>query len=376
MAVADTISSMKEHLSDAYDKIEEKGVDITENKNLANLPSVIDKIETDDWKPQSDWWDIKKIVEEDEEDYSTKIIVLFDESNKNFVYDKNNFQNLGIAKIKLSDGQILKDYGIYTVKNEGLKECSKGYQTFYAIFYLWNMYTDFKGGGSLMNFFPNSRYIYIKGLETIYWAISFSGSLLEAIESDKKIAIEDWDNFNLDFYSSTLRKIPNLVYTRHYKQTPNIVNFSNMPFLPYEEIKNKLTKNFEYISGTMPEISNAFYGETIDFENDFGIDTSLFTKTNNLIGPYAIKKLDLTNVTSFNGNINVCEIYDISNIKISNSYFKYSPLSHDTLIRILNALYDYSDSPDTYTLTLGSTNLEKLTDYEKSIATEKGWTLA
>jgi hypothetical protein len=68
MAVADTISSMKEHLSDAYDKIEEKGVDITENKNLANLPSVIDKIETDDWKPQSDWWDIKKIVEEDEED--------------------------------------------------------------------------------------------------------------------------------------------------------------------------------------------------------------------------------------------------------------------------------------------------------------------
>ena len=51
-------------------------------------------------------------------------------------------------------------------------------------------------------------------------------------------------------------------------------------------------------------------------------------------------------------------------------------LSHDSLMSFINALYDYKGSGKTYTLTLGSTNLAKLTDAEKAVATEKGWTLA
>lgn len=53
-----------------------------------------------------------------------------------------------------------------------------------------------------------------------------------------------------------------------------------------------------------------------------------------------------------------------------------SRLSHDSLMSIINALKDYSGSGTTYTLTLGATNLAKLTDAEKAIATQKGWTLA
>jgi hypothetical protein len=45
-------------------------------------------------------------------------------------------------------------------------------------------------------------------------------------------------------------------------------------------------------------------------------------------------------------------------------------------MNVINILKDYSGSGTTYTLTLGSTNLAKLTDAEKAIATEKGWTLA
>ncbi|MBQ6998258.1 MAG: hypothetical protein IJN62_00520 [Clostridia bacterium] len=53
-------------------------------------------------------------------------------------------------------------------------------------------------------------------------------------------------------------------------------------------------------------------------------------------------------------------------------------LNHDTIMRVINALYDYvaEGSTTTYTLTLGSTNLAKLTDEEKAIATQRGWTLA
>lgn len=48
-------------------------------------------------------------------------------------------------------------------------------------------------------------------------------------------------------------------------------------------------------------------------------------------------------------------------------------LTHECLLHILGQLEETST---TLTLTLGATNLAKLTDAEKAIATEKGWTLA
>ena len=51
-------------------------------------------------------------------------------------------------------------------------------------------------------------------------------------------------------------------------------------------------------------------------------------------------------------------------------------LTHDSLMSFINALVDYSGSGKTYTMTMGTTNLAKLTDGEKAIATQKGWTLA
>lgn len=48
-------------------------------------------------------------------------------------------------------------------------------------------------------------------------------------------------------------------------------------------------------------------------------------------------------------------------------------LTHESLINIINAIPTVTS---TKKLTLGSTNLAKLTDEEKTIATDKGWTLA
>ena len=58
------------------------------------------------------------------------------------------------------------------------------------------------------------------------------------------------------------------------------------------------------------------------------------------------------------------------------SYCEY--LTHDSLMSIINCLKDYSDYTGTtnWVCTLGATNLAKLTDAEKAIATENGWTLA
>jgi hypothetical protein len=49
-------------------------------------------------------------------------------------------------------------------------------------------------------------------------------------------------------------------------------------------------------------------------------------------------------------------------------------LTHDSLMSIINCLEAKAEG--TWTVTLGATNLAKLTDAEKAIATQKGWTLA
>lgn len=54
----------------------------------------------------------------------------------------------------------------------------------------------------------------------------------------------------------------------------------------------------------------------------------------------------------------------------------WSPLTHESLTSIINALKDFTGTGETRTVTLGSTNLAKLTDTEKAIAEAKGWTLA
>ncbi len=56
--------------------------------------------------------------------------------------------------------------------------------------------------------------------------------------------------------------------------------------------------------------------------------------------------------------------------------FSYSPLlSRDSLNNIIGTLKDISQTGENYTLILGNVNLNKLTDEEKAIATNKGWNL-
>jgi len=50
-------------------------------------------------------------------------------------------------------------------------------------------------------------------------------------------------------------------------------------------------------------------------------------------------------------------------------------LDKESLLSIINVMQDKSSVGGTWTVTLGSENLAKLTDAEKAIATQKGWTL-
>jgi len=93
-----------------------------------------------------------------------------------------------------------------------------------------------------------------------------------------------------------------------------------------------------------------------------------------------IKYVDFINVsTSSNFNCfsscnNLIEIEEIYNINTLLNFNTNTLLNHSTLLRILNALVDLTGQ-EAKTLTLGTTNLAKLTDEEKAIATNKNWIL-
>lgn len=76
----------------------------------------------------------------------------------------------------------------------------------------------------------------------------------------------------------------------------------------------------------------------------------------------------------FNSSPAIEEIYVTGTIAQNGFNVQWSNnLTHDSLMSIINALKTFTDG-GTHTITLGSTNLAKLTDEEKQIITNKGWT--
>ena len=84
-----------------------------------------------------------------------------------------------------------------------------------------------------------------------------------------------------------------------------------------------------------------------------------------------------TKVTSFINQNYLEEFYVEGEIAISGlSLSSCKKLTHDSLMSIINALADKTGASGTWKVTLGSTNLAKLTADEIAIAEGKGWTLA
>lgn len=93
-----------------------------------------------------------------------------------------------------------------------------------------------------------------------------------------------------------------------------------------------------------------------------------------------IDKLIISETTGFSTNtFQYCswlnEISEIEGVIGVSIAFQNSPLNAATINRIIACLKDYSSIGGTYTLTLKKDRETMLTDAEKAVATNKGWTL-
>lgn len=88
----------------------------------------------------------------------------------------------------------------------------------------------------------------------------------------------------------------------------------------------------------------------------------------------SIPAYDLSNITSINiSNLYKLAEFHATGMKVSFNISSSTNFTKEALVEILNNLATVTT---TQTLTMGATNLAKLTDEDKAIATNKGWTLA
>ena len=85
----------------------------------------------------------------------------------------------------------------------------------------------------------------------------------------------------------------------------------------------------------------------------------------------------LINPSYYGDHIYLTDMGGFKNIKVSFDIQRAPNLTVQSLMNVINNLYDFvgNGSTTTKTLTLGTTNLNKLTDEQKAVATNKGWTL-
>lgn len=109
------------------------------------------------------------------------------------------------------------------------------------------------------------------------------------------------------------------------------------------------------------------------------IPARYYATFNNSQSLRTIEKIRVSEETTYYATFANC--FSLENIGIEgvigqNFDISPCPLTVESLKDIINCLKDYTGISGTWTVTLGETNLAKLTNEEKAIATDKGWILA
>ena len=174
--------------------------------------------------------------------------------------------------------------------------------------------------------------------------------------------------YSMFFNCSSLTTIPQLDISKGRSFDNMFSGCSSLTTIPQLDISSG-TGFYNMFSGcssltTIPQLDTS---KGRNFDNMFCDCTNLTT----------IPQLDTSSGTSFYNMFRGCKslttLGGFVGLSESLSLSSSTKLTHDSLMNVINNLATVTSST---TLTLGSTNLAKLTDEEKKVATDKGWTLA
>lgn len=392
MAISNKLNKLKETKESIKEAIESKGVSVLNTDTFSSYADKIKNIQSVGATTETDWWDIETILKSDTEDCTSKIICLLTDE----LDDKSTINTaMGAYKYILSDGQILTATSTKSIDITNIfdtskdKVCSKGYKTRYIIYCINDevtsnirlpnntIYTIFNNVKfSSTSTFTSKRLLQaIKFLNDTKFVGTSTTSMFSNCISLKEIPNFDTSNVttmgSMFSFCRSLRKIPNFNtsnVTNMYRMFNDCTALKEIPDFDTSNVTN-MASMFENCS-SLKEISKLDVRNVINMENMFK-------------NCCLLKEIPLFNVNNENNKmnsfvygcsmlINIGGINRVSaNINVSLSIY----LNHLSLLKILYGLIDLSNSTP-ISLSLGSTNLSKLTDEEKAIATNKNWTLS
>lgn len=198
-----------------------------------------------------------------------------------------------------------------------------------------------------------------------------------------------WDNFQYNgkkiYYDYTFAESGNGKHCWSYGTT----------YKPKYVVKPKTAMSM-YVCTSLPyeAIAEVDFSQCTDFYATFqhcamkhlpSIDLRAATRTSNMFSYSSLEIIDelkVAETTPFQSCFGSCS--KLTEIRFNGTIGQNglnvqasTLLSHDSLMSIINALADKSQdtSGTVWKVTLGATNLAKLTDSDKTIATKKGWSL-
>ena len=198
-------------------------------------------------------------------------------------------------------------------------------------------------------------------------------SMFNGCKNLKEISYIDTSNAtNMDSMFCQCRSLNSIPYF----DTPNVINMKDT-FTRCE----KITSVPHFDTGKVTDMSSIFNG-CVSLTTIPQFDTH---SVKNMLCAFSfcemlnsIPKLNVSNVGTMDSMLYFCiDLIDLggfTGLKVDLNLADCTKLSKESLLNVFNEAADVTSSPKT--LTLGSSNLNKLTDEEKAIATNKGWVLA
>lgn len=213
------------------------------------------------------------------------------------------------------------------------------------------------GGGEMQGVSLSEMWEQFKQDHPTDWRYAFVSQSLASNDNIISRYLTDERLAKLDFTGS--KNVTNISYMFAYCRA-----LTSIPQLDFDNL-NRFDHAFESCSSL---IEAPFFDASHVDANECGFQDCTNLKT--------IPAYDFSNINSFYYSFRRCnnlEQFHATGMKANFDISFSTKFTREALIEILNNLATVSE---TKTLTIGATNLNKLTDEDKAIATSKGWTLA
>lgn len=342
------------------------------------------------WNLPSDWYDIESILAADTEEYPYKAILLYSDAGG---VTSSALGKWDAAMIKTSDGATYTAAATHTWNVASNRACSEGYNTRYVIYYFTTQYT---GTWGMLK--DNLLYVVSDGLR--YKSNLQDCLILRAAKFKNGAGVYGTGTIGKNFffhcpllkYVSSFFNENSLTAEGMFQSCAallevgsfSLANAASVKYL-YKGVGTTTSKGVKFPAIYAPVATAAtamFEGSYID--NVPSVDIPIATDISNMFKQAKCVLIDSINIPSAttvlywmvsDGTPTLTTINSFSGLKVSADISSQTSLSTASLVTILSGLVDLTGNA-AQALTIGATNLAKLSTEQKAIATNKNWTLA